>query len=696
MKLPTVTQLKTTRSQKTKKGDILERPLSPSTMVKFGENPYMFKLNHLAGQYFDTSDNASFVLGKAFHTAMEVYYGGSDTVIISSEADAVKYGLEAGMQYLAAYNDGFINYTTTLPTKEVLQSKLAFLFNSYIQEMPYSNEEMVMCEVKLQHRVAVRWRGEDLRLQVPLVGRMDKVVRRDGVLKIVDYKTASSFSDLEKIDGHKILQAVAYYLLVYAETGEEPYSMVYEEVKHTKNRDGGPQVRTYELVFKEQDMFFDFFFRYYEDIVQAMLGHAVFVPNVKAMFDNEVALVAYLHRLDDDEEVAKQMKQHRVDNLTDLLRKKVQKASSMKTLMATVEKQFTNAKNIDYNTMETHEKIRVKLMEHGLLLNYDSHIEGSTVDLYRYAPSIGLKMSKLAQYTADVEQVLGATGVRVLAPIPGTTLVGFEVPRAERTFVQLPAKTDGFNLHLGVDVNDQGQTIDLRTTPHTLVAGATRSGKSVFMNGLIEQTLRLPKKDVELVLLDPKRVEFGQYKTNSKVREYASDIMHIHSALGSLVSEMENRYRKLEKLGVQNVDGQGMPYIFVFFDEYGDTILQKYEHQEVHRSDEVYQSGPRKGEYKTTTETIYISKEIERMVLQLAQKARAAGIHMVLATQRPSVDIVTGSIKANFPTKICFRTAREIDSKVMLDEAGAEKLLGMGDMLVSDERGMRRLQAYSL
>lgn len=630
---------------------------SASSMCRFSTNPILFKIMDINRDRFDTTTNASAVLGQAFHKAMEVYYGGSDLLIPSNEKEAIEYGLKAGMEFLENYNDGFINYSKTLTVKQKLFDKFSYVFNQYVQEMPYEDGTTIAVEEKIVEYVDVEWRGERLTLPVKLKGYIDRIFRENGKLKIKDYKTCYTFSNPEKIDAAKIIQAVEYYLLVYAKTGEEPYSIVFDEVKYTENSDGGKQVKSYEVVFAENELYFDFYFRFYEDMTRALNGEMVFVPNVDAMFDNEVAVISYIHRLDIPEDTAKLMKKHKVSNLTELLKKEIQSAGNMRKLLKSVEANFVSGKSLDYSKMENQEKIRIKLMEHGMLVQFDSKVEGATVDLYRYTPSIGLKMSKLRAYTDDVEQVLGIAGVRVLAPIRGTNLIGFEVPRENRQFPAMPT-FQGFKLAIGQTTDGKDRYYDLRTAPHLLVAGASGSGKSVFLHSVIKQLFALP--NVEMHLYDPKQVEFAQYE--GKVKEYKYDKKDISTSLYTLVGEMEERYAKLKKAGAKSIaEIDGMPYKVAIVDEYADLAMRE-----------------------DTAHTVQL----------LAQKGRAAGIHLIVATQRASAKVISGDIKVNFPTRVVFRVDNHISSRVMLDEAGAEKLLGMGDMLFMSDAGMERLQGY--
>lgn len=657
---------------------------SASGFVKISTNPYMFKINNINGEYLETTNSVTSILGKAVHTAMKYYLGGgTDVPTPAEEGDAIKFGFEKGKEYIDSNSDGMIHYTSTIPTRQALEEKYAYCYFEYVKSLNIGKiaKEVVMVEKMLKHTVEV----ENRSLPVPLKGEPDLVYRdMEGRLVIMDHKIVSSFSKDDEVDGPKLLQAAFYYFLVYAETGEKPHSIIFSEFKHTKNRDGSDQWKPYEMEFEKYLMIFELFYRMYQDVTDMLMGKQVFLPNMMTMYDKEVSLLAYIHRLDVDTEKASQMKKEKVDNLTDLLKKKIQKAGAMKQFMATVEQQFISAKTLNYKDMTIEERIKFKFAEYGISLNFEEKIVGGSVELYCYEPAVGVKMSKLEAYVKDIEQIVKVSGVRVLAPIPNSGFVGFEIPKKDRTFPTKKPGVFGFNLAIGEDVMGDTIRLDIRQAPHMLVAGSTGSGKSVFISGLIKQLQEIPKKDAQLVLLDPKMVELAEFGEGNNTRFYAHESKDIYEELERLSVEMDNRYKIMQEAKVKNIEqynakGKGFAYIFVFIDEYSDLVSNakiRFEDGKI----------------------VDISENIKHLVLRLAQKARAAGIHLVITTQRPSTAVVSGDIKANFPTRVCFKVPSQVDSHVVLDKGGAEKLLGMGDMLymAPGTSGLQRLQGYSL
>ena len=339
---------------------------------------------------------------------------------------------------------------------------------------------------------------------------------------------------------------------------------------------------------------------------------------------------------------------------------------------------------------------------------------GPVITLYEFKPAAGVKVSRIANLVNDLSMALSAQSVRILAPIPGKSVVGIEIPSDNREtvymkeFLQHPDfSSDKFSLPvvMGKDIGGTTYLSDLAKMPHLLCAGQTGSGKSVFMNGLICSLLfRYTPDELRMILIDPKFIEFSAYQhIPHLLLPVVDDPKNAATALRWAVQEMERRYRILAKLGVRNLASFNQKVEEVGVDKIGEILLAQEEGEEdvvasptpSSGSDwvgafELDESGaPRVGKLPYVVVIIdeladlmmVAKKEVEISIARIAQKARAAGIHLVIATQRPSTDIITGLIKANLPSRVSFRLASQIDSRTILDHQGAERLLGQGDML---------------
>lgn len=313
-------------------------------------------------------------------------------------------------------------------------------------------------------------------------------------------------------------------------------------------------------------------------------------------------------------------------------------------------------------------------------------VPGPVVTMFEFKPAPGVKVSKIENLTDDIALALKAESVRIEAPIPGKDSVGIEIPNVSREMVYLREVLESkeFNsskslltLAIGKDIHGHTKVADLAKMPHLLVAGATGAGKSVGINGFLLSLLYKAGPDkVKLLLVDPKRIELAPYaQLPHLVHPVVTEMSMAKSALEWAVFEMDCRYEKMAKLGVRNIEGYNaklesmgdnvpeefenmkpMPYLVIIIDELADLMMTA-------------------------------AKDVEQCIVRLAQLARAAGIHLILATQRPSVDVVTGLIKANFPTRISFFVTSKFDSRTILDAVGAERLLGRGDMLFKPSGG---------
>ena len=336
------------------------------------------------------------------------------------------------------------------------------------------------------------------------------------------------------------------------------------------------------------------------------------------------------------------------------------------------------------------------------LRNYSIEIQkisatvGPTVTLYEIVPAAGVRISRIKNLEDDIALSLAALGIRIIAPIPGKGTIGIEVPNAKKTIVSMRTlldsdkfKQNNFSLPIaiGKKINNENFIVDLASMPHLLMAGATGQGKSVGLNAILVSLLYCKHpSQLKFVLVDPKKVELSVYSTISnhflaklpnEEDAIITDTKKVINTLNALCIEMDNRYDLLKEAGCRNIKEyntkfiarrlnpqkghQYLPFIVLVVDEFADLIMTA-------------------------------GKEVEMPIARLAQLARAVGIHLIIATQRPSVNIITGTIKANFPARIAFKVSSKIDSRTILDAGGAEQLIGKGDMLISYNGEIVRLQ----
>jgi S-DNA-T family DNA segregation ATPase FtsK/SpoIIIE len=327
------------------------------------------------------------------------------------------------------------------------------------------------------------------------------------------------------------------------------------------------------------------------------------------------------------------------------------------------------------------EKLENTLRHFGVEGRVTAIMTGPVVSRFEYEPALGVKISKITGLADDLALALKALSIRIVAPVPGKGVLGIEVPNPKRQVVGLrEILADGayqksasrLTLALGKDIMGTSVVTDLAKMPHLLIAGATGSGKSVGLNAMILSILfKATPEEVRFLMVDPKRIELSMYEDiphllHPVVFNPKEATMALHWAVG----EMERRYALLSDLSVRNIEGynqkagakkadprieegilpRSLPYLVIVIDELADLMLVS-------------------------------SRDTEEYLIRLAQKARASGIHLIVATQRPSVDVITGLIKANFPTRISYQVSARTDSRVILDAMGAERLLGMGDLL---------------
>lgn len=662
---------------------------------KFCTNPTMFKILYINNERIDTTRSSTSVLGNAVHAGLKAFLGGDENYPImhaDTDQERLKYALDATMACLAEIPDGFIDWKSSVPTRARLEELALRSVPAYVREWDRSSHKTTLIvEKKLESTVRVQHGKKEIELPVPMICYPDHVYEdQEGRVCIDDHKTTFRYSDPDAIDGAKLIQAAMEFFLVAMETGKTPYKITFREFKVSENADKSAQTREFVMYYHEMQIIFDLFFRLYDDITRALLGEMVYVPNIMAMFDRDVALMAYIFHLDDASTLQKEMKRSKAADVAALMQKKMSRTKNLKRFMEAKASLFTSSVSLNYSTMSEQEKIKYKFFEHGIPLDFADKIEGLSVDLYRFRPTMGVKMTTLEKYSKDVAQVLAASNVRILAPIPETDMIGFEVPKKKRAFIDLKdAVGTTLDMPIGVDVYGKAVSLDVRKWPHILVAGTTGSGKSSFINASLTYLTRLPLNEISFVLIDPKMVELSAFQDDKHTEEYREDPIEILHTLESNVAEMNARYAIFKTHKVKSLDeyrmkiGTNLPYKLIVIDEFADLILGG------HTLDQLEEDGKKK---KVTK--VDVSAGIKKCMIVLAAKARAAGIHLMIATQRPSAKVVDGLIKANFPTRIAFQTTSRLESEIILDRAGAELLLGQGDMLLSNGSKVTRLQGY--
>jgi S-DNA-T family DNA segregation ATPase FtsK/SpoIIIE len=328
----------------------------------------------------------------------------------------------------------------------------------------------------------------------------------------------------------------------------------------------------------------------------------------------------------------------------------------------------------EHDVEETSRRLTRALSDLGVEAQVVRAVVGPRVTRYELRLGSGVKVGKVRNLQQDMAYALAATEIRILAPIPGKSAVGVEVPNTRPAkvtlgdvFLEYPEGNDWtLPVGLGKDISGRAVFFDLADMPHLLVAGTTGSGKSVMLNALLTSLLlTTDPRQVKMVLIDPKRVELTHFaRIPHLITPVVTDVKKAANALSWAVAEMERRYEVLEKTGARSLEGYNarsetqMPYVVLVIDELADLMMQA-------------------------------AAKVEDAVIRIAQKARAVGIHLVVATQRPSVDVITGMIKANVPSRVAFAVSSQVDSRVILDTVGAEALLGMGDMLFKPVSALR-------
>lgn len=648
------------------KNKVLIDNFSFSSMKLLMSNPLAFKKRYILKIYEGEQTSPAAVVGSAGHKAIETYFrmGGDE-----------EKAIEEGLKLIAEKSDFEIAFGKTGSREKMNKDfikGIGHVFSSKIFralkiEQVHGIEQKITAFINLD--------GKEM--AIPAKSHTDLIYLNDeGEVDVHDWKFKGSggYTDTGEYNWPYIMQAMFNYHTVHAWiqekskefpelAGKKPKRMIFWEIKLSENKNGDSQIQQYTIEYEKYPEYFELFAKLYNDCTRLLMNAELFLPNPSDMFDGDQSMLWYMQGLisSDRENIIVDHKQ---------------------TVEKFVEKVYTASAHdkIENKAITEEEKIRLKMQEFGMPLEMKDTHTGANIILYTAKVARGVRMSSLGTHGPDIALVLKARSVRVLAPILGTDMVGFEVPNPDRYALTL--SDDSWmkkgTLRLPIGANVYGQTIwkDLSNMPHLLVAGSTNSGKSVMLGVLIRSLVAQNEPhELGLILIDTKRVELIEFASLPHlivptIIEGAKGAQ----ALRWLVDEMEVRYKELEQNGVKNISeyieaGFHMKPMVVVVDEFADFILSDWPEE---------------------------IPDPERSIVRLAQMSRAVGIHLIIATQRPSVDVISGLIKANFPTRIAFMTTSQTDSKIILDQPGAEMLNGAGDLLFLDphKSSVERLQGY--
>ena len=648
--------------------------LSFSAIITFLRNQVEFQKRYIA-KVWDNSKSPSMVVGTAFHKAMEEFYMGQP----------VQEAITAGLREIEITSDYEIDYGKTGSREKMIQEYTS-LVNKYFEEAP--KYKVIDVEKRMDYPVN----------GVPMVGVVDLVVDPEtgkDEIDIHDHKTVTFYSNEEEENYKYLLQGYIYVVLAELEYGKKVRKVVFGEIKKTVNRDGTPQRR--EVSYDRESILA--FAPVAQKLITNVFAYAnddrsKFFPNPSDMINGQASM-EMVSNMEEGFNAAK-------------VKKNVKVGDRFAPRNVTID--------IDENTGTNEDLILRKFTEFGVGGVIGTTYVGASVIRYTFKPNRGIPMSHIAKRGDDLAIALKSKSVRIQAPIPGTDLIGVEIPNEDRRTINFEDKhlKPGTTLiPLGEDVFGETKYADIAKMPHLLIAGQTGSGKSVMVNVILKAlTAQLSPKQLQLVLIDPKQVELALYEGDKHLmKDIITEPVKAAEALNDLVKLMNQRYTILREAGVRSIeDYKGeMPRVVAVIDEFADLIMtdttpsvksMDFRRLKENIENALYQSST--GELTQAILRDSIKQTIkdtappscEESIIRIAQKARAVGIHLILATQRPSADVVTGLIKANIPTKIAFSVTTAMNSKIILDQDGAEALTGYGDMLYQDPRSksLERLQ----
>lgn len=634
-----------------------------SGTASFARNEKEFEKSYIYRE--KSKRGASSIAGNAYHTAMELFFKNLADGVVTSIVDME----EIAFAYLNEVPANAWKLQKTTPTIEeckikATKSTSGFIRNFYDEQAVYTSEISEVLGVELRCDEWLVINGVDIPL--PCHANIDLVVRlNDGKIAIIDHKTKSKYTDEDELAFVCGKQAITYIKCFEAKTGLKVDEVWFVENKDSQNKDGSSQLKKFKIVLTDDTR------KLYEAILYEPLKRmieAVSDPDYVYMINDNDNFIdkAEIYNFWAKTMIAEVDDFNIPDNKRDLISRRQKKIrdASMSAINPKVITRFREKAStfITYDLSEKNmtnsEKVEHVLRTFGMLVRVAHEISGYSSNTYMLEISAGVKIANVMKYGLDMANALNVSSVRIgkdLIVYEGKSYLFMEAPKKRTETLFWDSKyLEGEMLPIGID--NFGQTIhwDLNnhSTPHVLICGATGSGKSVSIISTLEYAKLAGVKDI--VIFDPK-YEFCNYESKG-IRVY-NEIEEIEEQMRLLVMEMQLRAKN------RNVCAKKL----IIFDEFADAV-----------------SASRSGVALKVKEEgkVLIQKSLEENLKILLQKGRSLGFRIVAATQRASVNVITGDAKVNFPVQICFRVPKEIDSKVVIDEAGAETLSGMGDGLM--------------
>lgn len=555
----------------------------------------------------------------------------------------VEIAIQAGLQEIDNVADYEIDYGKT-GSREKIVEQYQKLSTIIINELPeYDNilaiEDKIECDLSILNK------------KVPMKGYIDLIRDHGDYLEIIDWKSVTSYSDEEIENWKYVMQAWLYAQLVEFKYKKPVDRFVFKEIKKTINRDGQPQIKDYVLDRNALVEANDIMGRVVKSVSDYVDNpNAVYFPNPSDMLNGDRSM-----------DIVAQMEGISIRTIHTTERR--EKFAPVNTAVA---------EDIAKDDGSETERIMAKLAEFAIGGKIEDVVKSNTVDTYMLRPNRGVKMSKIATMGDDLSLALGSEAIRIIAPIYGTQRVGIEVPH-KQSFPVFYGKGNSNMIPIGVDTMNNVVYDDIAKMPHMLIGGQTGSGKSVFIRNIIQSLT-----NCQVDIIDMKGLDFEDLGKNI-ISEVPAALMLIKK----LVHLMDERYKNKRVNAKRRV---------LIIDEYADLVMQTgKEKHEIGVFNE-------NGKLKAKTFTIDTRKQLETDLARILQKGRAANINVIIATQRPSADIVAPIIKANCPVKACLRVSTAKNSEIILDEPGGERLLGRGDMLYLGSGKIKpvRVQCFAL